>query len=63
MDRIPRRRFLLGLSALCIAQSAAQAQLPGKMHRIGYIQTATPDEQEQLTRAFDEGMRELGYLE
>jgi putative ABC transport system substrate-binding protein len=63
MDGVPRRRFLLGLSALCIAPGAADAQTPGKVHRIGYIQTATPEEQEQLTRAFDEGLRELGYVE
>lgn len=63
MDRLPRRRLLLGLSALCIAPRAAHAQMSGKVHRIGYIQTATPEEQEQLTKAFDEGLRELGYLE
>lgn len=32
-------------------------------HRIGYIQTATPDEQAPLTKAFDEALRELGYVE
>jgi hypothetical protein len=31
-------------------------------HRIGYIQTATPDEQAPLTKAFDEALRELGYV-
>jgi putative ABC transport system substrate-binding protein len=63
MDRIRRRRFLLGLSALCIAPRAAQGQMPGKVYRIGYIQTATPEEQAHLTKAFDEGLRDLGYVE
>jgi len=42
---------------------AAQAQSPEKVYRIGYIQTATPDEQLHLTNAFEEGLRELGYSE
>ena len=33
------------------------------MYRIGYAQTATQEEQEHLTKTFEEGMRELGYLE
>jgi putative ABC transport system substrate-binding protein len=41
----------------------AAAQPRAKVYRIGYIQTATPEEQEPLTRAFDEGLRELGYVE
>jgi putative ABC transport system substrate-binding protein len=41
----------------------ADAQQTGKVYRIGYIVTATPDEQEHLTRALDDGMRELGYVE
>ena len=63
MNTIPRRRFLLALGALSIAPSAANAQSREKVYRVGYIQTATPDEQEQLTKAFDEGLRELGYVE
>ena len=63
MNKIPRRRFLLALGALSIAPSAANAQSREKVYRVGYIQTATPDEQEQLTKAFDEGLRELGYVE
>ena len=33
------------------------------MYRIGYIQVATPDEQEPLTRALVKGLQELGYEE
>jgi hypothetical protein len=42
---------------------AAHAQQAGKVYRIGYIQTATPDEQKHLTKAMTEGLRELGYVE
>jgi putative ABC transport system substrate-binding protein len=45
------------------ATFTAEAQSPEKVYRIGYIQTATPDEQAHLTKAFEEGLRELGYVE
>ncbi len=48
---------------LLAAPFTAGTQPRGKVYRIGYIQTATPDEQEPLTKAFDEGLRELGYVE
>ena len=41
----------------------ADAQPHGKVYRIGYIQVAAPNEMEHLTKAFDEGLRELGYVE
>lgn len=50
-------------TALLLAGSFAVAQIPSRVYRIGYIQTATPDEQEHLTKAFEEGLRELGYVE
>jgi putative ABC transport system substrate-binding protein len=46
-----------------VATFTAAAQSPGKLYRIGYIQTATPDEQAHLTKAFEDGLRELGYVE
>jgi putative ABC transport system substrate-binding protein len=42
---------------------AAVAQLPGKVHRIGYIVVASPEEQTHLTKAFEDGMRDAGYVE
>lgn len=63
MNMAQRRTFLLASSALLAAPLAANSQVRGKAVRIGYIQTATPDEQEPLTRAFEEGLRELGYVE
>jgi len=63
MNKLRRRRFLVASSALLMAPFTARAQRRGTTYRIGYIQTATPDEQEPLTKAFDEGLRELGYVE
>lgn len=48
---------------LLVMPLAADAQPRAKLYRIGYIQTATPEEQEPLTQALREGLRELGYVE
>ena len=63
MKMVQRRRFLFASGALVVAPFAVNSQTRGKMYRIGYIQTATPEEQESLTKAFDDGLRELGYVE
>jgi putative ABC transport system substrate-binding protein len=42
---------------------AASAQAPGKHFRIGYIQTAAPEEMVPLSKAFEDGLRDLGYIE
>ena len=59
---ISRRQVIFGLGALA-TPLAAEAQQAGKVYRIGYIQTAAPNEMEHLTKAFEEGLRELGYVE
>jgi putative ABC transport system substrate-binding protein len=61
--KVARRCVPLAIGLLLAATFTAAAQSPGKLHRIGYIQTATPDEQAHLTKAFEEGLRELGYVE
>jgi len=63
MEMVQRRRFLFASSALLVAPFTVNAQTRQKTYRIGYIQTATPEEQKLLTEAFDEGLRELGYVE
>ena len=45
------------------APLAAGAQPLAKVYRIGYIQTATAEEQLHLTKALEEALRELGYEE
>lgn len=57
-----RRRFLGAIAAIGVAPLAA-SQSPARPYRVGYIQTATPEEQAHLTQAFEDGMRALGYVE
>jgi putative ABC transport system substrate-binding protein len=59
---IDRRRFVGALAATAVVPFSG-AQPAGKVYRIGYIQTATPDEQAHLTKAFEDALRELGYVE
>ena len=63
MRRTVRWLATAGILVLLATPFTADAQPRGKVYRIGYIQTATPDEQEQLSKALDEGLRELGYVE
>jgi putative ABC transport system substrate-binding protein len=55
--------FVLLAVFLFAAPLAAEAQAPAKVARIGFIQTSASEEQVHLTKAFDEGLRELGYVE
>jgi len=47
---------------LAFAAAGADAQ-PAKVHRVGYLIVASAEEQRHLTRAFEDAMRELGYVE
>jgi putative ABC transport system substrate-binding protein len=58
-----RRRILIATGALLVVPFTAKAQISGKVYRIGYIQTAAPGEAAHLTKVFEEGLRELGYVE
>lgn len=62
------RSAVLGLSLVLavgpmIQSDTARAQPPAKVYRIGYIVFASPEEQTHMTKAFEDGMRELGYAE
>jgi putative ABC transport system substrate-binding protein len=58
------RHFAVVALALPIMMAlAAEAQTPTRPYRVGYIQTATAGEQAHLTKAFEDAMRELGYVE
>ena len=57
------RRCFLGVLAVTAIVPFSGAQPAVKVYRIGYIQTATPDEQAHLTKAFEDALRELGYAE
>jgi putative tryptophan/tyrosine transport system substrate-binding protein len=54
----------LGLAvAAMIGSGAAGAQSAARIFRVGYIVVASPEEQAHLTRAFEDALRDLGYVE
>ena len=69
VDRAARRLhraawIALAIGALAAALAFSVLHRPAaRAWRIGYIQTATVQEQERLTRAFEDAMRARGYVE
>jgi putative tryptophan/tyrosine transport system substrate-binding protein len=58
-----RREFLRVLGGAAAAwPTAAHAQKPGKIARIGQISTGNP-RSASIYQAFEQGLRELGYVE
>ena len=61
---IDRRAFIGTLTGgLLAAPLAAEAQLPAKVPRVGYLFSFTPPEGKHLWEACRHGLRELGYVE
>ena len=61
-----RRRFLCGVTLWTLTgQFAAEAQQPGKVPRVGYLTMLSRSDPtiRPLRNAFQEGLRELGYIE
>jgi putative ABC transport system substrate-binding protein len=61
----PAKAIVVWLAVLILylltAPVAAEAQQPGKIYRIGYLQTSTREEQLHMVKAFEDGLRDLGY--
>src|SRR6266511_761772 len=61
----PAKAIVVWLAVLILylltAPVAAEAQQPGKIYRIGYLQTSTRQEQLHMVKAFEDGLRDLGY--
>ena len=57
-----RRAFLAGAAALIAAPLAAEAQQTGKVARIGYLLGAAREQTSHLVKAFEDGLRDLGYI-
>jgi putative ABC transport system substrate-binding protein len=61
---ISRRAFLRSVSVgVIVAPLAADAQQPGKVHRIGFLGNLNPTLQARALDAFQQGLRELGWVE
>jgi putative ABC transport system substrate-binding protein len=59
-----RRTFLAGTGAVLLAAPlAAEAQQAGKVYRIGLLQIERRERLVPFLKAFEEGLRELGYVE
>ena len=56
-----RKIVIVALFAVLFALPV-QAQQPGKVYRIGYLTSATPDGQSARIEPFRQGLRELGYV-
>src|SRR5437763_2281325 len=61
--RMERREFitLLGGAAAALPLAARAQQPAARVHRIGYLAIASPEQQVHLSRAFEGGLRSLGY--
>src|SRR5262249_12239856 len=62
-DRMRRREFIALLGAAAARPLGARAQQPGKLPTIGFLGSTTPAAQSQLTAAFVQRLRELGWIE
>jgi putative ABC transport system substrate-binding protein len=58
-----RRAFIATATAILVAPLAAQAQPPGKIYRIGMLETRSTALNAANIDAFRRGLRELGYKE
>jgi putative ABC transport system substrate-binding protein len=58
-----RREFILTLGAAVAWPLAARGQQPGKIWRIGVLETVSPDLNAKNIDALKRGLRDLGYVE
>src|SRR5262249_16121376 len=62
-DRVRRRAFISLLGGAAAWPLAARAQQPGKLPTIGFLGATTASAQRELTDAFVQRLRELGWVE
>jgi putative tryptophan/tyrosine transport system substrate-binding protein len=58
-----RRAFVTGLGAALAAPLGGEAQQAAKIWRIGYLSSSSAERERTRIAAFQQGLRELGYLE
>ena len=62
-SKIARSVICLPLTVLLLTATLAEAQQPGKVPRIGFLGGSSAAEYSGFIEAFQNGLRELGYLE
>ena len=62
MRQARRRQFLVTAGALLVAPRGLQARQSGKIYRIGWLQTAPRPAVPHLLAAFEQGLRDHGYV-
>jgi len=67
MAASPARRagllvLTLALSGAVLVIPVSSGAQPEKVYRIGYLQTSTREQQAHLVKAFEDGLRDLGYV-
>lgn len=60
INRLLVATLMLSVASIPATPAAAQAT---RVARVGYLQTASAEEQAHLTKAFEDEMRKLGYVE
>jgi putative tryptophan/tyrosine transport system substrate-binding protein len=63
LDQLKRREFIALLGGAAAGPLTARAQQAGKLPTIGFLGAGTPSPYRQLTAAFAERLRELGWIE
>jgi putative ABC transport system substrate-binding protein len=58
-----RREFIAALTSAATLPLVARAQQAGRLPTIGFLGSTTPSQQSQLTAAFVQRLRELGWVE
>jgi len=63
MDQLKRRQFITLLGGAAAWPLAARAQQPSKVPTVGFLGTATPSAWNHWVAAFEQRLRELGWIE
>jgi len=60
--RVRAVALTFALSGAVLLTPGTSGAQPEKVYRIGYLQASTRDQQAHLVRAFEDGLRDLGYV-
>ena len=58
-----RRTFIASTVNVLAAPLAAEAQPVGKVYRVGHVMSGTRNQNAEILRTLEDGLRRLGYVE